>query len=68
MSKFGIHALCRVTDWTDESIRYAVDKTAEVGYDLIEAVISRPRRGTSGGNAQRALAQAKLGCVRRAWP
>ena len=62
MSKFGIHALVWVTDWTDESIRYAVNRTAEVGYDLIEAVIFDPAEARPEATA-RALAQAGLGCV-----
>jgi D-psicose/D-tagatose/L-ribulose 3-epimerase len=62
MSKLGIHALVWVSEWTDESIRYAVNKTAEVGYDLIEAVIFDPREARPEQTAK-ALAAAGIGCV-----
>lgn len=62
MTQFGIHALVWVTDWTDESIRYAADKSAEAGYDLIEAVIFDPAEARPEATA-RALAQAGIGCV-----
>jgi D-psicose/D-tagatose/L-ribulose 3-epimerase len=62
MSKFGIHALVWVSEWTDESIRYAVNRSAEVGYDLIEAVIFDPKEARPEQTA-RALAWAGIGCV-----
>lgn len=62
MSKFGIHALVWVSEWTDESIRYAINRSAEVGYDLIEAVILDPKEAHPEQTAK-ALAQAGLGCV-----
>ncbi len=62
MNKLGIHALVWVSDWTDESIRYAVNKSAEVGYDLIEAVIFDPSEARPVQTA-RALAAAGIGCV-----
>lgn len=62
MNKFGIHALVWVTEWTDDSIRYAVDKSAEVGYDLVEAVIFDPQEARPEQTAK-ALADAGLGCV-----
>ena len=62
MNKLGIHALVWVSDWTDESIRYAVNKSAEVGYDLIEAVIFDPSEARPEQTA-RALAAAGISCV-----
>ena len=62
MNKLGIHALVWVSEWTDESIRYAVSKSAEVGYDIIEAVIFDPKEARPEQTA-RALAEAGLGCV-----
>lgn len=62
MNKLGIHALVWVTEWTDERIRYAVNKSAEVGYDLIEAVIFDPAEARPEQTAK-ALAEAGLGCV-----
>lgn len=62
MNQLGIHALVWVSEWTDESIRYAVNRTAEVGYDLIEAVIFDPKEARPEQTA-RALAAAGIGCV-----
>jgi D-psicose/D-tagatose/L-ribulose 3-epimerase len=62
MNKLGIHALVWVSEWTDESIRYAVNQSAEVGYDLIEAVIFDPKQARPEQTA-RALSQAGLGCI-----
>jgi D-psicose/D-tagatose/L-ribulose 3-epimerase len=62
MNKLGIHALVWVSEWTDESIRYAVNKSAEVRYDLIEAVIFDPKEARPEQTAK-ALAAARLGCV-----
>lgn len=62
MCKFGIHALVWVSEWTDESIRYAVSRSAEVGYDLIEAVIFDPKEARPEQTAL-ALDFAGIGCV-----
>lgn len=62
MNQLGIHALVWVTDWTDESIQYAADKSAEVGFDLIEAVIFDPAEARPTQTAK-ALARAGIGCV-----
>ncbi|SDA61809.1 sugar phosphate isomerase/epimerase [Sinorhizobium sp. NFACC03] len=60
--RLGIHALVWVTDWTEESIRYAVGKTAETGYDLIEAVIFDPRDARPDVTAK-AVAKAGIGAI-----
>jgi D-psicose/D-tagatose/L-ribulose 3-epimerase len=61
-NKLGIHALVWVTEWTEESIRRAIGKTAETGYDLIEAVIFDPSEARPDVTA-RELAKAGLGVV-----
>jgi len=60
--QLGIHALVWVTDWTESSIRYAVDKTAETGYDLIEVVIFDPNDARPDETAK-ALTVAGIGAV-----
>lgn len=39
----GIHAGVWVGDWTDDSARYAIESSAEAGYDLIEIPAVDPR-------------------------
>jgi D-psicose/D-tagatose/L-ribulose 3-epimerase len=60
--QLGIHALVWVTDWTEESIRHAVGKTAGTGYDIIEAVIFDPKDARPDFTAK-ALASAGIGAV-----
>lgn len=60
--QLGIHALVWVTEWTEESIRYAVGKTAETGYDLIEVVIFDPKDARPDVTAK-ALATAGIGAI-----
>jgi D-psicose/D-tagatose/L-ribulose 3-epimerase len=62
MSRFGIHALVWVSEWTDECIQIAVDKSAAAGYNLIEAVILDPQEARPAQTA-RALARAGMDCV-----
>lgn len=60
--QLGIHALVWVTDWTEDTICYAIGKTAETGYDLIEAVIFDPRDARPAATAK-AIAAAGIGVV-----
>lgn len=60
--KLGIHALCWVTDWTDEDIRHTVMNSAAIGYDLVEVVIFDPAKARPEATA-RAFAAAGIGAV-----
>lgn len=62
MNKIGIHALVWATDWTEDSIRLATERTAAAGYDLIEAVIFDPARARPEATA-RAAATAGIDVV-----
>lgn len=42
MNPLGCHALVWVGDWSESSARYAIESTAQVGYDLIEVTILDP--------------------------
>jgi D-psicose/D-tagatose/L-ribulose 3-epimerase len=42
MNPLGCHALVWVGDWSERSARYAIESTAQVGYDLIEVPILDP--------------------------
>jgi D-psicose/D-tagatose/L-ribulose 3-epimerase len=41
-NKLGVHAGVWVGDWSDESARFAIDSSAEAGYDLIEIPVVDP--------------------------
>lgn len=42
MNPLGCHALVWTGDWSEPSARYAVESTAQVGFDLIEIAILEP--------------------------
>jgi D-psicose/D-tagatose/L-ribulose 3-epimerase len=61
-NKVGVHALVWVTEWTPDSIKYAVQRSAETGYDFIEAVIFDPAEARPEETA-RTVAAAGIECV-----
>ena len=42
MNKLGVHALVWAAGWSDDECTRAIEKTAEVGYDFIEASAPEP--------------------------
>lgn len=42
MNPLGVHALVWVGDWSEQSARFAIESTREVGFDLIELALLDP--------------------------
>ena len=58
----GIHAGVWVGDWTDDSARYAIESSAEAGYDLIEIPAVDPRTANLA-HTVRLLAENRIDAV-----
>jgi D-psicose/D-tagatose/L-ribulose 3-epimerase len=58
----GIHAGVWVGDWTDDSARYAVESSAQAGYDLIEIPAVDPRT-VDAEHTVRLLAESAIDAV-----
>src|ERR1700712_4470119 len=62
MNPLGVHALVWVGDWSEQSARFAIESTREVGFDLIELALLDPA-ATDVAMTRRLLADNGLGAT-----